>query len=211
MAVVDAVFPPEISAGALGGDTFSTDVVILKRSGKRVRNAGRQNALGVWTVAHITKDEVKFRELVSFYLAVKGMWLAFLWKDFQDYTGWGQQNCSPATGNGSNTIFQLQKTYTVPSPLTSYVRTVKKPKNGTVKIYKAGVLQTETTHYTVNYSTGVVTFVTAPANGNTIKAEYEYYKITIFGSDRRESTVEQEAGDMGIFNWDNIQIEEVDE
>ena len=37
-------------------------------------------------------------------------------------------------------------------------RAIQLPVAGTVEISVAGVLKTETTHYTVDYSTGVVTF-----------------------------------------------------
>ena len=50
--------------------------------------------------------------------------------------------------------------------------------NGTVKVYKNAVLQTISTDYTYNSATGVVTFTSAPANGDQIKIRNFYVYST---------------------------------
>jgi len=70
------------------------------------------------------------------------------------------------TGDGSTTTFYLTNT-----PVAE----------NTEKIYVDGVLKTRGTDYTIDYTTGAVTFTTAPAAGSVIKAEYLYDGIDAFG------------------------------
>lgn len=69
------------------------------------------------------------------------------------------------TGTGSQTQFSLDHTY-----ITS----------GTLEVYVNGALQTETTHYTVNYTTGVITFVAAPTSGHAVTASYRFRRLVVF-------------------------------
>jgi uncharacterized protein (TIGR02217 family) len=54
-------------------------------------------------------------------------------------------------------------------------RTIRRPKENTVEVRVNGALQTETTHYTVAYSTGIITFVTPPASGATVTQKCQFY------------------------------------
>jgi hypothetical protein len=62
-------------------------------------------------------------------------------------------------GDGAMTDFELAN-----APVTL----------GSVKVYKNGVLQTLTTHYTLDESLGLVTFVTAPAANDAVVATYTF-------------------------------------
>jgi uncharacterized protein (TIGR02217 family) len=44
-------------------------------------------------------------------------------------------------------------------------RDIKKPVQETILIGVNGILQAETTNYSIDYTTGIVTFVLPPANG----------------------------------------------
>lgn len=62
-----------------------------------------------------------------------------------------------ATGDSSTVSFQLYTNYdTVQKPITKPV------DDANFKIYINAIEQTETTHYSVDYNTGIVTFVSAP-------------------------------------------------
>jgi len=73
------------------------------------------------------------------------------------------------TGTGALTTFQLSKTYT--SGLSPYVRHIKKPVEGTVVV---GVNGVQTTNFTVNTTTGVVTMGVAPGNGLAVTAGFQF-------------------------------------
>jgi uncharacterized protein (TIGR02217 family) len=213
--MIEIQLPTYVSENAQAIDAWNTQVNILP-SGKQQRAALQSKVLGRWIVAFETVDETKHKALRNFKLAVKGAFHAFRFQDPADFKSDGQQNCSPAVGTGALTTFQLQKTYTVDAPGTSYVRTVTKPVNGTVEIYVNSVLQAETTHYTINYATGVVTFTGAPTNGHTVKAKFQFDKPAHFVNDDMPVTVEQALSDtttgaQDVYHHESMEIEEVDE
>lgn len=204
--MIEIQFPTELSRGALGGDAFDTQVAPLPNANEK-RNARRSVAMGQWSIAFNNRDKTKFQALRNFFLAVKGQHESFRFQDRQDYESDTQQDCSPATGNGSNTVFQLQKSYTIASPATAYVRTVTKPVAGTVRMYVNGVEVLSPGNWSVDTATGIVTFVVAPTSTHTVKATYEFDKVVRFGSDVRESSIEA----FGIYTWSDIQLVEVPE
>jgi uncharacterized protein (TIGR02217 family) len=66
-------------------------------------------------------------------------------------------------------VFQLVQWYT--SGEVSEKRIISKPVGGTVQIYENGVLQTS--GVTVDTTTGIVTFATAPGSGVAVSAVCE--------------------------------------
>lgn len=213
MASLDYVFPERISRGAIGGNEWLTQKIKLL-NGNEVRNSRRTKPYGRWDVSHALKDKTNYQVLRNLFLAVKGSGQSILFTDHKDYqsdTAAPGQSCSPATGDGSNLIFQLQKSYTVDAPLTAYVRTITKPKSGTLSVYVNGVLKTEGANpggdYQVNYSTGVVTFNAgkAPPNTHTVRAVFEFYKVVRFEQDDEQASMEH----PDLFDWNNIVLVEV--
>jgi uncharacterized protein (TIGR02217 family) len=85
------------------------------------------------------------------------------------------------TGDGATTIFGLYKTYS--SGGVTRTRRIVKPVAGTVTIYKNGVLQTLTTDYSIDYSTGIVTFTAAPAAAAVLGCKGQFDVPCFFGSD----------------------------
>lgn len=117
----------------------------------------------------------ELRTLVGFFNARQGSFDSFLFNDTDDNSVTAQ---NIGTGNGSTTQFQLTRTF---GGFTDPVYDV----NGTPLIYKAGALQTLTTHYTLS-STGLVTFVTAPTAGQAITWTGGYYWRVRFEQDATE-------------------------
>jgi uncharacterized protein (TIGR02217 family) len=130
--------------------------------------------------------------LEAMYHAARGMANGFRMFDPGDYIGTSQFQ---ATGDGSTTVFQMQKTYTFPIGAYSVVRPVQKLITSlvptytggyltdTVEVYKNGVVQTHNAgyvsgggvNYTLDANTGLITFASAPANGAVITADYQYH------------------------------------
>lgn len=114
-------------------------------------------------------------------------------------------DCVIGTGDGATTQFQLYKTYTAGG--LTYSRKITRPMTGTVTVGKNGVLQTLTTHYTINHNTGVITFVAAPANGLSITAGFHFYVPVDFVDSSLDWVLEKfRAGTL-----DGITLEEVQE
>ncbi len=204
--MIESRFPVELSRGAQGGDTWNTTIGALP-NGNENRNARRSVVLGRWTISFRNRDKTFFQSLRNFFLAVKGAYSSFRWKDWEDYESDTQQDCSPATGNGVNLVFQLQKSYTVTAPLTAYVRTITKPVSGTVRMYVNGAEVLSPGNWSVNTATGVVTFVVAPINTHTVKATFEFDKVVRFGTDARDSSIDYH----NVHTWDQIEVQEVPE
>ena len=77
------------------------------------------------------------------------------------------------TGDGSAVAFQLIKSYGLVYVVN---RVIQLPVEGTVAITVAGVAKVETTDYTVDYSTGLLTFGAGdiPTTGQVVRATFEF-------------------------------------
>jgi uncharacterized protein (TIGR02217 family) len=85
------------------------------------------------------------------------------------------------TGDGSITTFQL--TINQGDTANAYNREIRKPKSTTIQIFDNAVLKTETTHYTIDYQTGIVTFVAAPAVSHVLTWSGTYYTVVRYEVD----------------------------
>ena len=190
-------FPDAIAYGATGGPEYLTDIVILQ-SGFEQRNQNWDSARARYDVSTGIKNRMQATEVISFFRARKGRAYGFRFKDWSDYRVTGQLI---GTGNGTQTAFQLTKTYT--SGGENETRPLKKPVSGTVKIYKDSVLQSS--GVTVDYTTGVVTFTTAPAAGVLITADCEFDVPVRFDTDRLAIRIQSHE----LFVWDQIPLIEI--
>ncbi len=197
MAFHDIQFPSDITYGSSGGPEYSTDIVVL-HSGYEQRNLNWSAARARYNVAHGVKSQAQLAALIAFFRARKGRAYGFRFKDWGDYNVAGQ---SIGTGDGSNKIFQLVKTYTSGGITES--RIVAKPVSGTVKIYKSGVLQTS--GVVVDTTTGVVTFTAAPANAAAITADFEFDVPVRFDTDKLSASLDS----YGSYSWHDVPLVEV--
>ncbi len=117
----------------------------------------------------------ELRTLVGFFNSRRGAFDSFLFEDPDDhYT----ENDSFGVGTGTTTAFQLFRTFGgFSEPVFDL--------NGAPIIYKDGVKQTATTHYTVS-SSGLVTFVSAPAAGAVLKWTGSFYWRCCFDKDEAD-------------------------
>jgi uncharacterized protein (TIGR02217 family) len=150
-------FPDNIAYGATGGPEFATTVVVTG-AGHEQRNVNWAEARGRWDVGSGLKNQQQLDELIAFFRARKGRAYGFRFKDWTDYKTTGQLL---GTGDGAQTQFQLVRRY--PSGGVTEIRSVSKPVAGTVRIYKDDMEQLS--GWSVNGTTGLVTFTTAPAAG----------------------------------------------
>lgn len=197
MAFHEVQFPNDIAYGATGGPEFATSVVATA-SGYEQRNINWSAARGRWDVASGLKKQTQLDTLIAFFRARKGRAHAFRFKDWTDYKATAQ---ALGTGNGTITTFQLIRTYS--SGGSTDVRTITKPVVGTVKVYLAGVQQMS--GWSVNTTTGIITFSTAPGNGVAVAADYEFDVPVRFDTDRMAVTIEQ----INLHQWSSIGIVEI--
>ena len=131
---------------------------------------------------------------MAFFEARNGRLHGFRFKDWSDY-----KSCAPSqapapldqpigTGNGSVTSFALMKRYS--SGDQTWNRAIIKPVADSVRLALNGVEQTS--GWSVNATTGVVTFGTAPAAGVSITAGFEFDVPVRFDSDTLDVTLDIE-------------------
>ena len=189
MAFHNVVFPEDYSQGATGGPEFRTTIVVTG-SGYEQRNADWATARGKWDLSRMLYDEVARDAAIAFFRARRGMAHSFLFKDWNDYFVGMQWNATTkvlehsgshnfASGTGAQTVFQLVRIYD--SGGQTERRKITRPKSA-IKVYVNGTEQLS--GVTVNYSTGTVTFTSAPSNGAAIGWSGEFYVPVRFDTDQ---------------------------
>lgn len=147
-------------------------------SGRESRAAFMQYPLWEFTLAYdFIRDnatDVELETLLGFFLARNGSFDSFLFDCPED----NAVSANFGSGNGTQTAFQLQRTY------GGFIEPIHNPK-ASPQIYKAGVQQTAGTHYTLS-TTGRVTFASPPANGATLTWIGGFYYRCRFSSDVTE-------------------------
>lgn len=163
-------FPDEIAFWCDGGPQFLTQVS-ESLSGFEQRNQLWSQPRCKFDIGGALRTSAEYVDATysinvvrNYFYSVRGRLHGFRLKDFTDYKD--DAGGILGTGNGATTAFQMVKRYTTGAFTTD--RQIKKPVTATIQVYKDAVLQTLTTHYTLNSTTGVVTFVTAPANGTVL-------------------------------------------
>lgn len=195
MAFEEIQFPTDISYGSKGGPGYKTNVIALD-SGAEQRVARWNQMRHRFNVAYGIKSHADLTSLKEFYIGRRGPEVGFRYKDFYDMssaiTGNGlapelgggvvafsDQNIG--TGDGATATFQLIKRYTSGSTVRN--RNIEKPVSGTVKVGVNGVEQTESVDWTVNDTTGLITFTTIPPDTQIVAAGYEFDVPVRFGQE----------------------------
>ena len=193
MAFHEMRFPDNISRGARGGPERRTQVVELA-SGDEERNASWANSRRRYDVAYGIRRADDLAAVVAFFEARNGRLYGFRTKDWADYksslpslaiTATDQQI---GTGNGSLKTFQLTKRYT--SGAQAWTRTIAKPVAGTIMI-ALGLVE-QMSGWTLDATTGIVTFTTAPGNGVIVRAGFEFDVPVRFDTDMLDVTLDIE-------------------
>ncbi len=189
MAFHEVRFPDNISRGARGGPERRTQIVELA-SGDEERNASWANSRRRYNAAYGVRRADDLASVVAFFEARNGRLYGFCWKDWGDY-----KSCLPSatpaatdqeigTGDGTTTAFQLVKAYT--SGAQTWARAITNPVSGTVAVAIGGTVQSS--GWSVDTTTGLVTFTTAPASGTAITAGFEFDVPVRFDTDRLDVT-----------------------
>jgi uncharacterized protein (TIGR02217 family) len=193
MAFHEVRFPDTISRGARGGPERRTQIVELA-SGDEERNASWANSRRRYDVSYGIRRADDLAAVVAFFEARNGRLHGFRFRDWSDYKSGLPSNApSPldqpiGTGDGTTSTFQLVKHYT--SGAQSWIRTITKPVAGSVRLALAGVEQS--TGWSVDTATGLVTFAAAPGSGVVVTAGFEFDVPVRFDSDTLDVTLDIE-------------------
>lgn len=176
--LVGVRLPEEVERGALGGPRFNTSILTLD-SGFEKRNKNWIDTRGEWDLGYgllkkFNTDpadvDIDLDQIINLFYIANGMADSFRFKDFSDFEI-GMENGVDLTdpqliglGDDTTTVFTVFKRYSFPGATTTHDRFLTKLVGSTVRIYLEGVLQTLTTHYTVDEDRATITMVTPPAS-----------------------------------------------
>lgn len=187
MAFHEVRLPARLSFGSTGGVERRTEVVTLA-SGYERRSSPWAHGRRRYLIGAGLRSLDDMAELTAFFEARRGRLYGFRFRDFADF-----KSCAPGAaitttdqalgvGNGSRKTFQLVKR------CGDLERTIAKPVAGSVRVAVDGVEAAD--GWTVDTTTGVVTFDTAPANGAEVTAGFAFDTPVRFDADRVEITLE---------------------
>jgi uncharacterized protein (TIGR02217 family) len=169
-------FPTSISFNSSGGPGYNTNIIETD-SGSDVRIARWSNAKRKYNVACGIRTQADLSLLLDFYLARQGPTYGFRYKDFLDFSSAANHYGTPANtdqqiglGDAATTQFQLVKKYT--SGSTTKTRTITKPVSATTIIAFDGAAQSS--GWSVDTTTGIVTFTSAPGEDVVITAGFQF-------------------------------------
>lgn len=170
-------FPGCVSFGFTSEPIYLVSV-IERASGVETRNRSWSRPLHRYTATLGPRVEADVQEALEFYHAVGGRAYGFRFKDAVDYLSCRigevptmlDQPLYLVAGY-SPVSYQLVKEYTVGA--RTQQREIYKPVQGTILIADNGVLKTENTHYTVDYTTGLVELNFTPAGALTWGGEFD--------------------------------------
>jgi uncharacterized protein (TIGR02217 family) len=187
----EVLFPLDIALKSSGGPQRRTDIVALG-SGAEERNARWAHSRRKYDAGYGVKTFEALSEVVAFFEERRGQLYGFRWRDRLDHSSAAPgANVSPidqaiGTGNGVNASFALSKTYgAIYAP---YERPIGKPVAGSVRIAVSGVEVLEGTAFSVDPTTGIVTFHAGhiPASSATVTAGFLFDVPVRFDTDYLE-------------------------
>ncbi len=185
-------FPANLSFGSVGGPERRTEIVTLA-NGFEERNSPWADSRRRYDAGVGMRSLDDIETLISFFEARHGQLYGFRWKDWTDY-----KSCAPSgsvaaddqvigEGDGARRSFQLAKTYR--SGGNEYTRRVSKPVAGTVAAAISGDVQVESVHFTLDPTTGLITFTDPPGIGAEVTAGCEFDVPVRFDADRIEMSL----------------------
>lgn len=190
--------PTAVALGFTGGPEYSTDVVVLF-SGRERRNQNRQDGRASYTASYDGKTRTVTDDLVAFFRARRGKFQGFRFKDHIDYQVDDTEGVLTSLGFGT---YQLWKRYT--SGGVNHDRKIIKPVSGTVVLKQGSTTLTENTHYSLDYTTGIVNMLGSPGFVPN-KWSGDFDVPVRFDTDKMEVTVRE----PGVFDWGNIGLVEL--
>ncbi len=200
MSFHEVRFPANLSFGSTGGPERRTQVVTLA-NGFEERNTPWAHSRRRYDAGLGLRSLDDVAELIAFFEARRGRLHGFRWKDWADYRS-GRPSAPVTsldqligTGDGAQRVFQLAKTYDPDG--VPYRRPIAKPVLGTVLVALAGDDKVETVEFSVDCTTGAITFAVPPDIGVPVTAGFEFDVPARFDADLIQVSVASfRAGDV---------------
>lgn len=214
MAHLTTVFPSSLSYGSGGGPGYRS-TVIKAHSGFEERNREWDFPLHYYPINLNNRNESELQDLLDHYHACAGRWNTFNLLDPRDYKSCrisatpDDEDQTIRTATGGETTVQIIKNYTRGGQ--TQVRKITRPISGTLLIAIDTVAKTSGADYTVDYTTGIVTFTTGLATGEIVTAGYQFYTPCRFDIDDLDLVIQTANCDNGLIGGINVPIVEIRE
>ena len=187
----EILFPLDIALRSAGGPQRRTDVVALG-SGAEERNARWAHSRRRYDAGYGVKTYDALSQVIAFFEERRGRLYGFRWRDRLDNSSAAPDVAVNATdqaigtGDGTTAVFALSKTYG--STYSPYQRPIAKPVAGSVRVAVGGSEVAEGTAFTVDPTTGLVTFLSGhvPASGEVVTAGFLFDVPVRFDTDYLE-------------------------
>ena len=187
MAFHEVRLPARLSFGSTGGVERRTEIVTLA-SGYERRSSPWAQGRRRYLIGAGLRSLDDMAELTAFFEARRGRLYGFRFRDFADF-----KSCAPGgaiaptdqvlgMGDGERRNFLLVKR------AGELERIIAKPVAGSVRIAVNGIEAAD--GWSVDATTGMTTFDTAPAAGMEITAGFAFDTPVRFDADRVEITLE---------------------
>ena len=166
--------------------------MVVLGSGAEERNARWAHSRRRYDAGYGVKTYESLSQAVAFFEERRGRLYGFRWRDRLDNSSAAPDVAVSATdqaigvGDGATATFALAKTYG--SLYSPYQRPIAKPVAGSVKVAVGGGEVAEGTAFTVDNTTGLVTFLSGhiPASGAAVTAGFLFDVPVRFDTDYLE-------------------------
>jgi uncharacterized protein (TIGR02217 family) len=184
----ETLFPLDIALKSSGGPERRTEVVTLA-SGREERNTRWANSRRRYDAGYGVRSLDALNLVVAFFEERRGRLYGFRWRDRMDWRS-GPPSRAPlptdqpiGTGTGTLASFQLVKRYG--TSFAPWSRTIAKPVAATVRVAVASVEKALGTDFSVDTTTGLVTFLPGklPASGTSVTAGFAFDVPVRFDTD----------------------------
>ncbi len=169
MSFVEAQFPVCPSIGQISAPGYNVSIARVQ-SGREQRNQFWQYPLHSYNLTVGPRMESEIEQVLEVFHAVGGTEYGFRFSDGADYKSCALSGTPAATDQplvavpGSPSQYQLTKSYAFGSIMR--YRRIQKPVSGSVLVAADGAVLTAGVDWTVDVTTGLVTFLTGADEGS---------------------------------------------
>lgn len=179
--IIDNVrLPTWVEQGAHGGPMFNTQIN-RSQGGSDSSVILWQYPLHQYDIGYGISEKTEFSTILAFFYARRGRGYGFRFKDWADFEIKDQ---NIGVGDGVADEFQVVKVYA--DPIRSFTRKVTRVVSASETVTVDGVPKIEATDYTIDYDTGIVTFLpgSIPAAGKDVTIGCEFDVPVRFDNDK---------------------------
>ena len=213
--VIEAEFTLPPSFGVEPGPNWATRIT-RTGGGQEQRNQKWKNPLDSLGIVYNNRVPADYAAMLNLFNAVEGQTYGWLIENPLDFdtaptpgTAVNFTDVVIGVGDASTTDFQLIKVYTFGTQSKS--RKITRPRNTSPDLVRCGVNGVEVFQpggFTVNVTTGIVTFSPAPPAGQQVTAGFKFLIPVRFQVDRLPAVVSDRSG-AGLVSSVSVPIMEI--